>query len=145
MTVIVWHKGMLAHDNQVTHNANEKAKVKKFERVNGVILVRCGDVAATARLLYLYKRGVLFDQWPEFQRGNDSGMLIKLEAGKVHVLTREPVWLPAQRTEAWGSGAHYALGAISMGADAREAVQVANKHSPSCGFGVTCHRSRRAA
>lgn len=35
--------------------------------------------------------------------------------------------------EAWGSGRDFALGALSMGATAKEAAQIACKHSTTCG------------
>ena len=54
--------------------------------------------------------------------------------------TRGRLWLyedndpqPIKHPDAWGSGRDFALGALSMGATAKEAAQIACKHSTTCG------------
>jgi hypothetical protein len=50
-----------------------------------------------------------------------------------------PIPLEIQPPCAFGSGADFAIGAMAMGASARRAVEVANDHSWSCGFGVEAY------
>lgn len=58
----------------------------------------------------------------------------------VHLDLKGRLWLyednepqRVRKFDAWGSGESYALGALSMGATAKEAAQVACKHSTTCG------------
>lgn len=58
----------------------------------------------------------------------------------IHLDVHGKLWLyedndpqPVKAKEAWGSGRDFALGALSMGATAAEAVKIACKHSTTCG------------
>ena len=64
-------------------------------------------------------------------------MIVISESGKCLEYTRWP--LPIEIIDpffAWGAGSDFAMGAMAAGANAREAVLIANKHENDCGMGI---------
>lgn len=78
-------------------------------------------------------------QSPHTQEGEDTGSTVLLElSGRVFEIDSDYQWYQnVDGQYAIGSGGHFALGALSMGATALEAVGVAAKRDPYTGYALS--------
>ncbi len=137
MTVIAWDGKRLAADRQAT-NADMRAKVSKARRLSGGCVVAfTGELEKGLVLTRWYEEGALPERWPAFQKTDDWTRLIIADANGVRVYEKELVPQTFDETfMAWGSGRDFAMGAMAMGADAKQAVEVASMFNVYCGGGV---------
>lgn len=135
MTVIAWDGKSIAADKQAT-NIDMRATTTKLKRLeSGIVLGWTGgwDYALALVEWFEGKR-----EWPKFQEDKDKwSRLIVVENGIARMYEQETVPLIVEDPfMAWGSGRDFAMGAMAMGATAKEAVEVANRFCTSCGLGV---------
>lgn len=135
MSVVAWDGKTLAADCQVTSNGMRYLSKKIFKLENGSLVAVVGAVAEGLEILDWFKRGARPEDFPRDRER--SAMLIVVESGQVRECSGVPIWIDVcEPFMAWGSGKEFAMGAMAMGASAREAVEVANRFCVSCGMGV---------
>lgn len=137
MSVVAWDGKTLAADQQATC-ADLRTKTKKIFEHDGYIIAFTGDDDKGRHLLEWYINGCKYSEWPEFQKDKDHWtrlIIASTEGCFVYEQTAYPIPILSDFT-AWGSGRDFAIGAMEMGANAVQAVEVAIIHSIGCGFGV---------
>ena len=84
-----------------------------------------------------YLDGANPEKLPKFQEGDGWAQLVVATPEECFYLedTAEKIKVEGEYM-AWGSGRDFAMGALAMGADAKQAVEVACRFSVSCGMGV---------
>lgn len=139
MTTVAYRAGVLAADSQAT--SSYKQKCQKIHKVGDSYFAFCGALSTA----YLFIEWLKLDQrdWlidgkdPPKGLGDDDFEAIELSEEGAFVwdcrLTRRPV---LDAFYAIGSGSDFAMGAMAMGADAKEAVRVAAKFDPYTGGAI---------
>ena len=136
MTIIAWDGKSLAADRHMTSDGL-RSECTKIYKNKDMVLAICGTLACGFELLEWYKKGKKKKDWPSFQATDDWTTLVVAHKKKVFYLEGQPN--PIEVLEpfyAWGSGRDYALGAMEMGATAKQAVEIASKFNIHCGYGV---------
>ena len=138
MTVIAWDGKMLAADKQATSSGLRVTCTKIRRAADGSLLAWTGDGAAGMLMANWYDAGQKADEYPKPQADKDEwARLVVIRGGKIHTYDRWPVLLTYEdKFMAFGSGRDFALGAMSMGATAKEAVEIACRFENGCGMGV---------
>lgn len=138
MTIITWDGKTLAADKQST-SVGHGEKVTKIFRVPGGRVGFTGNAGHSVALLDWFRRGRPADKWPKKDGGDSAGAIFVSDDGKVygysgddgpHAMVYEDQFL------AWGAGRDYALAAMYLGKNAREAVEVACALDTTCGLGI---------
>lgn len=137
MSVVAWDGKMLAADKQM-NCASLKSKCTKIYKMDEEVLAFTGDMEVGLLLIGWYKEGADPAKYPEVQKDKDRWTrLIVVNKELCFFYEMLPVAIPVEDSfAAWGSGRDFALGAMAMNADARQAVEIANRFSTDCGFGV---------
>lgn len=136
MTCIAWDGKSIAADKLLI--SGEIASVgTKIKRLGSGVVVGWTGTHECGLALIRWLEGI-DKNWPTFQADKDRWTrLIVIERGKVSVFEQEPIPQPVEgEFDAWGSGREFSLGAMAMGATAKQAVEVANRFSITCGLGV---------
>lgn len=136
MTVIAYDGKTVAADKQTT-NHGWGFKTTKLHRFENKVLCFCGDAGLGLALMNWFKSGCKADDFPKMDEDTQATLLV-FERGKPVVAyegTPYPYVTDMTDQFAAGSGRDFALGAMSFGATAIQAVQVANKLSAYCGEG----------
>ena len=138
MSVIAWDGKTLASDKKSIRGDVLQKVTKIVQLPDGTVLAWCGQHEQGLRLRQWYADGAIAENRPVFADKDEwTRMIVAKPDGSVCMYEQEPV---AQYVEepfqAWGSGAEYALGAMAMGANARQAVEIAGRFSATCGLGV---------
>lgn len=139
MTVIVYDGRFLAADKLDACGDLKMPCTKIFEAADGSILSGAGRASSILHLKRWYETGCKVDKWPAEVQEDENGFANLVIANQKGVmwLARGPFLLPLESIPmAWGIGREVAMGAMAMGANAMEAVEVANKICRDCGFGV---------
>ncbi len=138
MSTIAWDGriGMLAADRQLTLGNSPLAVTKLFRLDNSsgrMLVACCGD----------YVDALLFVRWMDAGKPNQE---IKLQDNfSALVVDDNGCWRYGHQLQGYliaapfwadGSGADYAMGAMAMGANAREAVEIASQYDVFTGCGV---------
>ena len=136
MSVIAWDGKSLAVDKQGTCG-DMRLTVKKARMLkNDVVLAWAGDQEQGLVLARWYMDGADISEWPEFQKEEQWTQLIIADGNTICYYETEP---EIQRVNdsfmAWGSGRELAMGALAMGANAEQAVNIAIKFNVHCGIG----------
>lgn len=139
MTVIAWDGKRLAADKQST-NAGYASKVTKIYRVPGGLVGFAGSPFHAAALLEWFLEGRKPEAWPKpYDPESFADAIFVTTDGRVYEYcgSRGPYpELNESPFGAWGCGRDYALAAIHLGHDARQAVEVACALDTRCGQGV---------
>lgn len=138
MTIIVWDRKTLAADKQAT-SGGLRRMVTKIRNINGMLCGVSGDWDRAQMMFEWVSDGMQVSKWPEFQKTGDDwvGLLVIKSGGATYKYERAPVpMLVEDDFFAMGSGRDYAYGAMSMGADAVEAVRVTSLYDVGCGMGI---------
>lgn len=140
MSVVVWDGKTLATDKQGT-NCDMRFTDHKMAVQGGIVCAWTGMSCYGRELSLWYFDGAYKDKWPDFQKDKDNWCrLIVADAEGCHHYEFSPFkMIVYDQYIAWGSGRDFAMGALAMGADARTAVEVANKFSIGCGYGVEAY------
>lgn len=143
MSVIAWDGKVVAADRQATGGEMRRA-TKKIRRIGtGEILACTGDEAGGLEMMRWYEDGADRAKWPAAQNTDRWTRLIVIDrrGARVYEQACEPIII-RKPFMAWGSGRDFAMGAMAVGADARRAVQVANRFNCYCGMGIDVERVR---
>lgn len=137
MSVIAWDGKTLAADRQAT-NCDMRAPITKIWRgPHGAAIGITGDMARGLLLRKWFEDGADLARYPIDNNCDDWARLIVASSSGLVCYERLPVPLPVESTFlAFGSGRDYAMGAMAMGADARQAVEVASRFCTGCGLGI---------
>lgn len=138
MTIIAWDGEILAADKRFCFGSLPMTGTKIY-RHNGMLLAISGNAASGEEMLHWFIHGCNIDKFPQIQRDkNDFSGLLVIDKNK-NILKYEysphPIRLLPQKT-AIGSGRDFAIAAMHLGKNAREAVEVAIKHDIYCGNGI---------
>ena len=84
-----------------------------------------------------YRQGHKKEEWPDFQKTDSWTILIVAKDGKCVEYEQDPIAIPTEdEFIAWGNGRQFAIGALAMGANSVEAVEITSHHCSGCGRGV---------
>ena len=137
MTVIAWDGKTLAVDRQCTRGDIKSVRTKLTKISDSIAVATAGDSDRDLILKEWVKNGRKIEDWPAFQKTDTFSQLIVLIGNSIFEYQQEPIGVLVESPfMAWGSGEDFAMGAMEMGATAIQAVEVANRHCPTCGFGV---------
>lgn len=139
MTVIAWDGKTLAADRRSVINGTRRT-VTKISRhpTKPELLGITGCWTAGAEVREWYVRGGGYADFPASARDADNFarlVVVSAEGVKCFEGSPAPVVFEDART-AFGSGSDFALAAMHLDADARQAVAVACALSSECGDGV---------
>lgn len=137
MSTIAWDGriGMLAADRQLTLGNSPLPVAKLFTLSKGGcsrLVACCGE----------YEDALLFVDW---MAAGKPGTIALQDNFSALVIDRGHCWRYGQQLQGYlidapfwaaGSGADYAIGAMAMGANAREAVEIASQYDVFTGCGV---------
>jgi len=133
MTTIAWRDGVIASDRQ---------------SINGKIPVRCTKLFRTKEYAIgvagSLSYGIAFVNWFQGDRSDEcpldeitAALVMNLETGACEQWEAPGVGIPVEDDfEAIGSGAAVAIGAMEMGATAKEAIRIASKRDTGTGMGI---------
>jgi hypothetical protein len=138
MTVLVFDGQTLAADTLACSTGGRRRYMSKIGRAsNGDLMAGEGGAVGVCQLLAWYAAGGEPKAFPaDVQKPDDwAGLwVIKKDSGQVLYFEKGPTPIPwHDKTFASGSGGPFASAALSMGADAFHAVQVAMEHQCDCG------------
>lgn len=136
MTVIAWDGHTLAADRRCTRGGTVYA-TRKIHRVHQALIGLSGGSDYCAAMLDWFKRGRPLGDFPATQKEQDFACAMVIEGGKVWTYDRTPY--PVEMLEpicAIGSGREVALGAMTAGASAADAVAAASRWMECCGNGI---------
>lgn len=148
MTTIVCNKTEMACDLQMTLSGALKYKAKtKIYKVDPhelhfefepFLVGFCGTASDIVDVVDFYYRPELYKGMP---RTKGLSGLILTESGKIFTFDQPGKWLAIDGPYASvGSGSLTALGAMSMGATPKQAVQAAMKVDPYTGMGTKLYK-----
>ena len=144
MSIVAWDGKILAADKLVVSGELRSSGTKIVRLETGEILAWTGECGGGMALVHWFKHGRLKEDWPEMQKTPDWTRLIVADESIAYFYEREPFpQIVADPFMAWGNGRDYAIGAMAMGADAKQAVEVANRFCISCGGGVDFFETAR--
>lgn len=138
MSIIAWDGKTLAVDRNANWNGIRRTIRKSRRIASGEVIAWAGTLVNGQRLADWYEHGADPDKFPDCQKEEDFAHLVvasndgvkEYGFGGPTPLIHEDVY------QAWGSGSQLALGALAMGATAKEAVEVACQFCDSCGMGI---------
>lgn len=137
MTCIAWDGQNIAADRQSTYCGARITCTKLFKIDEVRYAATSGTRDCGLLLIEWYRAGSVVADWPQFQSKEDFTNLIVVEYGELFYYSQEPIKLKCEdKLFAMGNGREFALGAMEFGANAMQAVEIANKHSTGCGLGV---------
>jgi len=139
MSIVAWNGKMLAADRMGVTAEMRVVSPKLVDIGDGIAIAWTGKADQGLILLQWWRDGCDANAWPAFQQGQEWSRLIIASKGRCFYYERNPmeqeVFLPFC---AWGIGRDFAMGAMEMGANPQQAIEVASKWSIGCGFGVDC-------
>lgn len=141
MTTIAYRDGVLAADKKASHSGTAYRTTKLWRTKTHAMAV-AGDLSVGIRFVEWFKNG----QKGKCPLNSSTQMLVMdLESGKCwHWESPGIAMLIEDRFAALGSGSDLAIGAMSYGASAIEAVICASEWDNESGLGVNFARSRKA-
>jgi hypothetical protein len=136
MTVIAFDGTTLAADRRCTRGGTVYATLK-VHRVGDLLVGLSGGSDFCVAFLEWFKAGRPRDAFPETQKHDDYACALVIEGGKAFTYDRTPFPVPMlEPIVAIGSGREVALGAMTAGATAAEAVLIASRWMDCCGNGI---------
>jgi ATP-dependent protease HslVU (ClpYQ) peptidase subunit len=142
MTVIAFDGITIAADKccVVSGLKTVTTKIFKVLRPNGkaAVVAISGSLNIGLMLIDWFKNGEILADWPSLQDKDELWTrLIVLDANGLYTYDNHHQKIPIESDPvAFGTGRDFALGAMSHGASAVEAVFIASQLSDSCGMGV---------
>lgn len=144
MSVIVWDGKKLAADKQVTDGGllRTTTKIRKVTKgkFKGFLIGACGATATANLLMDWFEVGAKPEHFPyEYAKSNEFGATLMVITDTKAIFRYDHLPVPIimeDKMYATGSGRDFAYGALSMGADAVKAVEVACELSIECGIGI---------
>jgi len=143
MTIIAWDGKSLAVDRMSISGefCSETFKSRRID--DNTVMAICGQYDIGLALMDWWENGNIPEKWPEAaKRESSSNCLIVVRHGVCYEFETLPIIQKVLAPYmAWGSGRDFAIGAMAMGATAKEAAEVAIKHCISCGFGIDVYET----
>lgn len=136
MSVIAWNGYSLCTDRRATsHAVHTVTKSKKISDTTVVAWVGSQDQGLA--LCAWYEAGAHIKDYPKFQSSDNWTTLIVATKDQCISYNQEPYPIIVEEEYfAFGSGAAYALAAMSLGYSAYEGVEAAAKFDNNCGNGI---------
>lgn len=137
MTVIAWDGKSLAADRQATLGGNAFFQIKKIKKIGNLLCAFTGEAKYAESLFIWVEDGMVKERFPNMPN-NDQVRLIVISESEIseYLSSTNRVIRPIQHIAAFGSGAEFAIGAMSAGVDAKKAVEIACEYDVYCGGGV---------
>ena len=146
MSIIAWDGTTVAADKRacIADAAHTTTKLWQVHTTPTIFLGITGDESFGLSIKQWFLDGADPAKWPAFQITENWARLVVFEQGKrPYTYERNPVKQVVEDPfMAWGTGREFALGALAMGATAKEAVEVACRFSIYCGNGVDVFNTR---
>lgn len=138
MTVVAWDGKALAADRRMCMGSARSTGTKLKRLSTGEVIASAGQEGYCLRLERWYATGAVEADWPKPTDEGDRGNLTILRGDGCYVASWCHPFI--MRVEdpfyAWGRGFELALGAMSMGAGAAKACEVASRWDTTCGDGI---------
>ena len=142
MTVIAWDGKTLCTDQQA-NDGSMKWEAEKAWYITNKATGKICIVTGVGTLGYIIQLRDWFASGMETALDITPNMaeLIVVDDGGLCVFSGEKTYSPVRLKApmAFGHGREYAMGAMAMGANASDAVAIANEYSLHCGKGVACY------
>lgn len=138
MSVIAWDGKTLAADKRACNGTLIRTCTKIF-RVYGNLIGYAGDAPFGESMRHWIASGEKPEDFPDSQRDKEdwAGVLIIRPNGQIQKYERTPHPLTFEdQFFAIGSGRDFALAAMHLGLDAKQAVEVAIHFDSGCGNGI---------
>ena len=137
MTIVCYRDGVLAADSLVLEGGTRVGQVRKFRVFQcGTVIAFSGHLSAGSWFLKEVTPATMPDELPK----DFNAMKVDPHGDVYHLESENRVWFKIEAPfHAIGSGSYLAIGAMAMGADAREAVTVACTYETGCGGPIRCH------
>ena len=148
MTVIAWDGKIIAADKQASRGGllRRTTKILKFEIDGRAFIAGFSGTEQTGLIMAdWYASGANPNTFPACQTDGSKeseywSNLIIADGKKVIQYSLWPTsLLIEERFYAIGNGEDFAIGAMSAGADAIQAVEIACKHCENCGLGIDAY------
>jgi len=145
MTTIAVNKKQIAGDLMMTHaNGISFKSTSKIVPIHNPLIYKlpvfvgfCGDVDTSQRILDFF---VDPENWKPPKKMELAEFVALDVKGRMYTFSDPRKWLPLNgKFYAIGSGSHFAMGAMHMGATPKQAVEAAIKLDKSSGFGVSVY------
>ena len=143
MSIVAWDGKTVAADKRACIADAAMATTKIWRMSDGVVVATTGDFSFGLSMVQwfmvqCFNDGSEKNDWPSFQSTDDWARIIIFEPDQQpYCYERQPVRQVIEDPfMAWGCGREFALGAMAMGATAREAVEVACRFNVYCGNGI---------
>ena len=135
MTVIAWDGRTLAADKAAVDNGTIRTLTKIRRGRNGELMAAAGSSQMSERLYVWYMAGADADKFPDNEA--KCSFLVIQKDGKQLLFDGGPFPdVYEDKFIAIGSGRAFAIGAMAVGADARQAVEIAIQWCEGCGKGI---------
>lgn len=141
MTIVCFDGTTLAADRASVRGDLKQHCVKLF-RTGQYLVGTVGHSGNSLTLLHWVRAGAYPDDYPfvpgEVDISDYAELMLVDRQNRVYMATTATALLEqvSGKFAASGSGEQVAVGALAMGATARQAVQICIKRCPSCGLGV---------
>ena len=144
MSVVVWDGKTLAADRQVTDGSMVRTTTKiraiKTGKFKGYLMGAVGATATANLAMDWFEAGANPSHFPyEYMKSSEMGasLVVITQDKEIWRFDHLPVPIIMEDEEyATGSGRDFAYGALSMGADAAKACEIACGHSVECGVAI---------
>lgn len=144
MSVVVWDGKTLAADRQVTDGSMVRSTTKiraiKTGKFKGYLMGAVGATATANLAMDWFESGANPSHFPyEYMKNAEMGasLVVITQTKEIWRFDHLPVPIIMEDEEyATGSGRDFAYGALSMGADAVQACEIACTHSVECGVAI---------
>lgn len=134
MTTIAWDGKTLAADTLATANGLRDHKTTKAFRHKGVLIAACGSSALCGKFREWVIAGMNGESPFE---GAEDGTGFVVSEGAAVCFGTSGCWSVSEPFYTLGSGYPIALGALAMGATAKQAVEIAARFDTTTGGEIT--------
>lgn len=136
MTCIAWDGFTLAADKRMCFGTMVSVTTKIW-RCGDKLIGGAGEYGSVQAMRAWIEAGAAEDKFPEIQRSDDWAHIIVVDGSGAYVYekTPHPVRYDQPRITI-GSGREFAMAALYLGKNAREAVEVACALDRGCGNGI---------
>jgi len=137
MTIIAWDGKTLAADKMAVSGTHKAGQVTKIHRWEGGLCGFSGEMSVGVQLLYWLQCGADPEYFPAWDDDSGSSFIVITLDGEVTYYDGAPIPLVMENTHhAIGCGRDYALAAMHLGKNAKQAVEVACALDAFCGNGI---------
>ena len=138
MTTIAWDGNTLAADKRAV-NGTSHSTVTKIRKIKGELCGGGGQFSSVLEMFEWINKGKKPEEFPKSQLDDDkwAPILVITKTNKILKYEQSPIPIEYEDgMQAIGSGRDYALAAMHLGKNAKEAIEVASKFDPHTGNGV---------